>query len=152
MGIQYTTTSSQTKPSCITAAWASSVFLHGRSIGRWPRKGIKMKLSKIANDGRSVMETRRKQAVILVRVDRFFFDSQFISIFQSRFVGFLTFSTRRDTIDIQSPSHECYTTCTLPNSPSKTPPSGLDLARSVERFIRSGSCLLYTSPSPRDQA
>ena len=34
-----------------------------------------MKLSKIANDGRTVMETWRKQAVILVRVERFFFDS-----------------------------------------------------------------------------
>ena len=33
-----------------------------------------MKLSKIANDGKSVMETRRKQAVILARVKRFFFD------------------------------------------------------------------------------
>ena len=33
-----------------------------------------MKLSKIANDER-MMETRRKQAVILVRVERFFFDS-----------------------------------------------------------------------------
>ena len=30
-----------------------------------------MKLSKIANDGRSVMETWRKQVVILVRVERF---------------------------------------------------------------------------------
>ena len=35
---------------------------------------VKMKLSKIANDGESVMETRRKQAVILARVKRFFFD------------------------------------------------------------------------------
>ena len=47
--------------------WTSSVFLYGRSIGKhWVRKmSVKMKFSKTASDGGSVMETRRKQAFIL---------------------------------------------------------------------------------------
>ena len=47
--------------------WTSSVFLYGRSIGKhWVRKmWVKMKFSKTASDGGSVMETRRKQAFIL---------------------------------------------------------------------------------------
>ena len=161
-----------------------------------------MKLSKTAHDGGSVMETRRKQAVILrgfpmgssviqrvnfgnpspahipsipnlplillsnpesrpsnreivylvkpiedpllnmpaclnlAGVKISFFDSYLISIFfleSIRRVSHL--STRKCTIDISCPLHNTSATCTLDSHKhSKTPPSGLDLAQSVERF------------------